>query len=161
MASCEKSTQSSKAAAEDSVVQAEKRASLARHDRLLRKFQYREALDAAVSAGQPAVVASVLEELVARGGLATALGGRTAPRLRPLLRFVRRTLNDPRHTRQLVALVHVLLDLYGGADSLPAIAGELALVLERVRLEVLAQEELMRVQGMLGLLLASAVCHDE
>lgn len=130
---------------------------LARHDKLLRKFQYREALDAALASGQQAIVASVLEELVARGGLTSALGGRSTERLRPLLRYIRRNLSDSRHSRQLVAVVHNLLDLYTVTDVFPEIAADLALVLENVRLELEAQEELTRVQGMLGPLLGATV----
>ena len=60
--------------ADDYRVRAQRRAKLAAFDRLLRKFQYRDALDAALATGKPEVVASVLQELTTRSGLNAALG---------------------------------------------------------------------------------------
>lgn len=47
---------------------------LAAFDRQLRRFRYKEALDAALRPGQPETVASLLQELAARAGLSAALG---------------------------------------------------------------------------------------
>ena len=55
-------------------VLARRKARLAPYDRALQKFQYGAALDAALASSHPQVVASVLEELAARGGLTAALG---------------------------------------------------------------------------------------
>lgn len=66
-------------------VLARRKARLAPYDRALQKFQYGAALDAALAGGQPQVVASVLEELAARGGLTAALGmSPLIPTLSPL-----------------------------------------------------------------------------
>ncbi len=52
--------------------------------------RYRDALDAALATKRPDAVASVLEELAARGGLGAALGNRDAESLAPLLAYVTR-----------------------------------------------------------------------
>ena len=66
--------QSARAGADDYRVRARRRVRLAPFDRALRKFLYRDALDAALGSGKPEVVASVLQELTARSGLNAALG---------------------------------------------------------------------------------------
>ena len=66
--------QSAPAGPDDYRVRARRRVKLAPFDRALRKFLYREALDAALGSGKPEVVASVLQELTARSGLNAALG---------------------------------------------------------------------------------------
>ena len=66
--------QSAPASADDYRVRAQRRVRLAPFDRALRKFLYRDALDAALGSGKPEVVASVLQELTTRSGLNAALG---------------------------------------------------------------------------------------
>ncbi len=75
--------QSAPAGADDYRVRARRRVRLAPFDRALRKFLYRDALDAALGSAKPEVVASVLQELTARSGLNAALGvrQRLPPRL--------------------------------------------------------------------------------
>ena len=67
--------QSDKAAADDYQVSQQKRIQLKAYDKLLKSFQYREALDAAIGTGRPEIVSSIVEELAARSGLPAALGG--------------------------------------------------------------------------------------
>lgn len=67
--------QSDKAAAADFTVAKQKRIQLKAYDRLLKSFQYREALDAAVATGRPEIISSLVEELATRSGLPAALGG--------------------------------------------------------------------------------------
>ena len=66
--------QSDKAAADDFKVSQQKRIQLKAYDKLLKSFQYREALDAAISTNRPEIVSSIVEELAARSGLPAALG---------------------------------------------------------------------------------------
>ncbi len=66
--------QSDKAAADDFKVSQQKRIQLKAYDKLLKSFQYREALDAAISTDRPEIVSSIVEELAARSGLPAALG---------------------------------------------------------------------------------------
>ena len=59
--------------ADDYRVRAQRRVRLAPFDRALRKFLYRDALDAALVSGKPEVVTSMLQELTTRSGLNAAL----------------------------------------------------------------------------------------
>ncbi|GFR40760.1 hypothetical protein Agub_g1372, partial [Astrephomene gubernaculifera] len=106
--------QNSRAAATDFQVRKQRAAKLQPYDKMLRQFRYREALDAALSTRTPEVVASVVEELAARGGLPGALGGRDAEGLMPLLRHLIRHVGEPRYTRLLSHVAHRLLDCYSG-----------------------------------------------
>lgn len=65
--------QSSAPSADDFLVRAQRRVKLAAFDRQLRRFRYKEALDSALTPGQPEVVASVLQELASRAALSSAL----------------------------------------------------------------------------------------
>lgn len=71
--------QSELAAADDFKVSKQKRIQLKQYDRLLKSFQYREALDAAVATARPEIVSSLVEELAARSGLPAALGNPSPP----------------------------------------------------------------------------------
>ena len=175
--------QGAHAAAADHVIAAKRHAALSRFDRLLRRFRYRQALDVALdtrrpevrllawgdawlvalprlSASPPApqVVSSVVEELASRGGLGTALAGRDPDSLRPLLAHIRRYLVDPRHALLLSSLAHRVLDAYSELVSAnPALVSQLEQLLERVRKELQAQEDLLRIRGMLEPLMASGL----
>ena len=74
-----------------------KRRRLALHDRHLRAFDYAPALDAAVASNDAVVVAAVLEELVMRDGLRSALTGRDEDRLAPTLAFLVKHIANPKY----------------------------------------------------------------
>lgn len=72
----------------------------------------RDALDAALATRRPDVVHAMLDELSARGGLHTALAGRDAAGLLPLLRHLAKYIADPRHSAALAGVAGQLLDIY-------------------------------------------------
>lgn len=146
-----------KAAEGDHRHAARKRAHLQLYDKHLRRFHYREALDASLDTRRPEVVASVLEELAQRGGLPGALSGRDPASLLPLLDALTRHVTAPRYARLFSGAVRRVLDIYApvvGADE--GVDRALQRLRERVALEVRLQEELMGMQGMLEALLAGA-----
>jgi U3 small nucleolar RNA-associated protein 15 len=152
--------QGAPAAATDYVVAARRRAALPAYDRVLRRFRYGEALDAALATRRPEVVAAVVEELAARGGLGAALGGRAPGELLPLAAHLRRHACDPRYAPALGAVAHRLLDAHGGAAGRrdaggAALAAELAKLRERVAAEVRLQDALAGVRGMIEPLLSA------
>lgn len=149
---------SAKAARQDHVVAARRRARLAAHDQALRRFRYAEALDAALASKRAAVVDAVLEELAARGALGAALGGRDARSLEPLLRHLARHVPDPRRARLLAGVAHRVLDAYAGvvgADA--AVDARLAQLRDAARAEVALGDALAGVQGCLEPLLAASL----
>jgi U3 small nucleolar RNA-associated protein 15 len=72
----------------DMVVERLRHKSLAEYERFLRKFQYRNALDAALKTGRHVVITSLIQELIDRDGLKIALSGRDETTLEPILRFL-------------------------------------------------------------------------
>ena len=102
------------------------------------------------------VVASVVDELAARGGLTAALSGRDAEGVLPVVQHLQRHVTDPRYSLTLSAVCHRFLDMYGGWAGGAAVAS-LAVLSERVRLELLVQEQLACIKGMLEPLLSASV----
>ena len=106
---------------------------LAAHDRALKKFRYGEALDSALAGGRTEVVAAVIGELVHRGGLRTALAGRDASALLPVLAFVARHIAEPRHAQQMCGVLDRVLDIYGGSvGASPEVDAKLRQMKERL-----------------------------
>lgn len=149
---------SEKAAAEDFLVAQRKRAHLGPHDRFLRKFQYSDALTAALKNGRPEVVMAVLDELVARGGLKIAINDMNEASLGALLGFLIKNIANPRHSRFLVPLVNFVLDLFASSvGSSASIDYQIGLLKERVLLEVRVLEAMAAIRGMLQPLLQGSV----
>jgi len=142
----------------DYVVAARRKANLAPYDKLLRRFRYRDALNAALATGRPGVVDAVFEELAARGALAAAVGGRDAATLIPLLKHLAKYITDPRHTAVLSGVVHRVLDTYATvvhADK--QVDVRLQQLRDAVMGEVRLQEQLMALQGVLEPILSGAL----
>lgn len=154
--------QNAAAAQEDVLIAKQKEAALASFDRLLRKFRYREALDAAIATKRPEVVTTVVEELAARAGINAALSGRDSSTLVPLLDQLRRMVSDPRYAALAAAVGHRVLDQYGGvAGDDSDVAGSLRVLREIVAVELKLQEDLMKIKGMLEPLLATVVADQD
>ncbi|CAM6119018.1 unnamed protein product [Calypogeia fissa] len=149
---------SEKASESDYVMARQKRPSLAKYDRFLRSFQYKDALTAALSTSDPTVVVAVMEELVARSGLVSALSSLEAPTVEVLLSFLSKYTTIPRFSRLLVPLTLKVIDLYANIfGSSPAIHHQVSLLRERVALEVRLQVSLQALQGVIQPLMHASV----
>ena len=148
--------QNARAAEGDARVERRRRARLAPHDHALRRFRYAEALDAALAGGRAEVVAAVLEEIGRRGGLRTALAGRDAAGLAPVLRFVARHVANPRHSRQLAGVTARVLELYGGEIGASSeVDAALRRIRDRVAHQIKLQGQLAALGGIAAPLLAA------
>lgn len=152
--------QSIPASEEDLVVAKQKKAALAEHDKLLRKFRYGDALDKAISTQRPEIVFAVIEELVARGGLSLALRGRSDESLAPLVYCMGKHIRDPRYSKDASAVCRELLDTYD--IPLSDTQGEetelihaLNILRERTKEEVLACQKLLELRGMVEMIMGS------
>lgn len=134
-----------------------RRKKLAAHDAMLKRFEYGAALDAALLSNDPVLVTSVLEELAARDGLHKSLGGRDEERLAPLLGFLTRHVNDPKHASVLLDVGELVVTMYastmGTSTTLDALFARLRDALAR---ELALGRELIALQGALDSLLAAA-----
>ncbi|RKO83374.1 WD40-repeat-containing domain protein, partial [Blyttiomyces helicus] len=97
---------------EDSDLQIEsrKKKRLRNYEKYLRAFQYANALDAVLAENRTAIiVVSLLEDLIHRGGLREALGGRDDRALVPIVQFILRKISNPRYSKLLIDVANVIL----------------------------------------------------
>ena len=101
-------------------------------------------------------MAAVLEEIARRGGLKTALAGRDAAGLEPVLRFVARHVANPRHSRQLAGVTARVLDIYGGEiGASTKVDNALRRIRDRIAHQIKLQGQLAALGGVAAPLLAA------
>ena len=148
--------QNAKAAEGDAKIERRRRARLAQHDHALRRFRYAGALDSSLAGGRAEVACAVFEEIARRGGLKTALAGRDASQLEPVLLFVAKHVGNPRHTRQLTSVVAQILNIYGGEIGASSkVDSALRKIRQRVFNQIKLQTELANLEGVAAPLLAA------
>ena len=109
-----------------------------------------------MAGGRAEVVAAVIEEIGRRGGLKTALAGRDAAGLGPVLRFIARHVANPRHSRQLAGVTARVLDIYGGEiGASKEVDAALRRVRDRVAHQIKLQGQLAGLGGVAAPLLAA------
>ncbi|CAL8092690.1 unnamed protein product [Orchesella dallaii] len=130
-----------------------------RYDTYLRKFRYSKALDEVLSDyyynQHPAATVAVIQELIRRDGLKTALAGRQGRQLIRVLRFLVKHLRRQRFMRVLLLVAHTLCDMYAKEVGQDATVDQLFLRLcEEIDGEVLYMTELLELQGSLEMIVA-------
>ena len=117
-------------------------------DQMLRKFRYRESVEAAVRAADPVVFVSLLSDLLNRNVLRNSLAGRDAETLVPLLKMVCKYVTNPRYSMTLLHTANVLIDIYspilGQSSQVDYLFFQLA---SKLKKEIQLQESLMSLQG--------------
>lgn len=95
----------------DFAVQQIRKPHLRPYDVFLKKFQYSNALDAALKKKKGTVLetVSLIEELVHRDGLRIALKGRDEHTLYPILNFLDKNMLNPRYSVILVSVFEMIL----------------------------------------------------
>eukprot|EP00040_Diaphanoeca_grandis_P039484 m.259188 g.259188 ORF g.259188 m.259188 type:complete len:499 (-) comp37676_c0_seq1:100-1596(-) len=141
----------------DYKVVAEKRKRLKAYDRLMKKFEYYEALDSILETyHRPVTTISFLQELIYRGALKQALSGRDEVTLKPLLTFVAQNIVNPRFASLLLDVADVIIDLYGAVIGQSAVVDEYFVKLHRkLQAEAKFQQQLFELMGSMDLLLSS------
>lgn len=143
---------------EDGMVDAERGSRLRPYEASLKKFNYQQALDAALKTKNPLVVITVLEELCFRSGITIALSGRDEAALEPLLSFIARYVAHPRYSPLLVQIAHKLLDIYSGVLGRSDGIDELFFKLQRqVRSETTFQKQIMRALGSVDCVIQASI----
>ena len=99
---------------EDYTINVQKKVKLKTYDKLLKTFQYKNALDNSLeySEKDPIIVVSMLEELNRRNALSIAIAGRNEVTLIPLLQFLLHNINDRRWNIIIIKTTNLLLDYY-------------------------------------------------
>ena len=131
------------------------------YDRMLRKFQYKAALDAALETTQPGVVVGLLQELIHRGGLQIALAGRDETTLEPLLVFLVNYCTAPQYTAFLTTVCTAVINMYASTLGRSVRIDELFFKLQtRLHREIDLQNQLLRLMGALDMIVACAEMPD-
>ena len=144
-----------KASHDDFRVEIKKKKKLQKYDKLLKQFHHRAALDAALATKQPAVVASMLSELVARGTLPVALSGRDDVTLEPVMSFLIKYITNPRYSKLLIGVCTELIGIYTDVLGQSPLIDDLIFKLNaRVKEEVKLQTEMLKLMGALDIVLA-------
>lgn len=150
-------------------VRTERAVRLAPYEKLLKRFSYQAALDAAMKSRNPVIVVTVMEELCRRSGLSIALAGRDEAAVEPILSFCARFVNHPKYCRVVVQVVHKLLDIYAGSlgggghhssysDGAMDMDDLFCKLHRQVSAELQFQRQMTRVMGSLeGLISAAAI----
>ena len=127
------------------------------YDIYIKKFQYKDALDAVLNTRQPALVVSMLEELILNSSLENALSNRTDERLEPLLSFLIKFVTNPKYSTILINVCTIVLNLYTYAIGHSTLVDELFLKLQKhLKTEVNIQKDLFHLLGKIDLMLNTA-----
>ena len=125
-----------------------RRSALQAYDVYLKRFQYHQALDAALRTNRAATIAAMLEELVDRSALLTAISGRSEEGLAPLLFFLLNYLVHPLYSAVMLDVIGCVLSVYGRRVGESVGMDEwVRRVRERVREECGVQEAMVRMRG--------------
>lgn len=144
------------------VVKAKKhRPYLLKHDELLRKFQHSSALTRVIrvhSKTEPEVVVNVMQELIRRGALKTALAGRNDRQLKKLIQFLIENLSDARFNRILIdvslALVEVYINQINRSDAIQILFQSLNTC---VQSEIKSLQMMSEISGQLQVIINSQI----
>ncbi|KAF4601997.1 hypothetical protein EYR40_005198 [Pleurotus pulmonarius] len=130
---------------------------LKEYDRLLKNFKYSAALDSVLRKQVPPTVTfSLIQELIARDGLRSALSGRDDVLLEPILRYLIKYVADPRFGQTVCDVAAFLIDMYSPVLGQSPLMDTLFLRLQKkVTAEVRFQRSLVQTKGALDMLFAS------
>ncbi|KAL0574665.1 U3 small nucleolar RNA-associated protein 15 [Marasmius crinis-equi] len=131
---------------------------LKNYDKFLKSFKYSAALDAVLKKNVPPTVAfSLIQELIHRDGLRTALSYRDDVLLEPVLRLLVKYVTDPRFGELVCNVASIVIEMYAPIlGQSPLIDGLFLRLRKKVIAEIRFQKEVTRTKGALDMILASA-----
>ncbi|KAH8118572.1 WD40 repeat-like protein [Phellopilus nigrolimitatus] len=139
-------------------VEARRKRKLREYDRLLKNFKYSAALDSVLRKQVPPTTAfSLIQELVHRDGLRTALAGRDDVLLEPVLQLLVKYITDPRFGDLASSVSGIVIDMYAPVlGQSPLIDALFVRLRKKVEEELRFQRELFKVKGALDMIFASS-----
>lgn len=151
----------------DELVEVLNKDRLEKYDRLLRKFEYSQALDWVLAKHfinkKPEVTVAVMQELLRRQGLSIAFRGRTQDSLGKIVTFFNKYISDGRFTRSIIDFANVLLDVYE-KDFLQLSEQVKRLVIElcrRIKVEEELTLEFLKLGGALEMIMTASNSETE
>ncbi|OSX60238.1 hypothetical protein POSPLADRAFT_1075000 [Postia placenta MAD-698-R-SB12] len=138
-------------------VESKRKKRLREYDRLLKGFKYSAALDSVLRKQVPPTTTfSLIQELIHRDGLRSALAGRDDVLLEPVLRLLLKHVADPRFGEMVCDVAGVVIDMYTPVlGQSPLIDTLFARLRKKVTAELRFQKELIKTKGALDMLLSS------
>jgi len=127
-------------------------------DRLLKGFKYSAALDSVLRKQVPPTTTfALIQELIHRDGLRSALSGRDDVLLEPVLRLLLKHVTDPRFGEMVCDVAGVVIDMYSAVLGQSPLIDSLFLRFRRkVTGEIRFQKELVKAKGALEMVFASS-----
>ncbi|PVU95064.1 hypothetical protein BB559_002838 [Furculomyces boomerangus] len=151
-------TGSSKGGKDDHVVKRNSHKSLPGYDRFLRSFQYGKALDLALLPNiKTETTLMVIDELIARSGLKTAIAGRNQDTLNPVVEFVKKNLMEPTNPPAILELANELVEYYSPfASNFPNFTEFVNVVLYKINCEIEMQNDLAELKGYVDMITSTS-----
>ncbi|TFY82709.1 hypothetical protein EWM64_g1308 [Hericium alpestre] len=139
-------------------VETKRKRRLKEYDRLLKGFKYSAALDSVLQKNvPPATSFALMQELIHRDGLRTALAGRDDVLLEPVLRLLLKHVTDPRFGEMVCDVTSVVVEMYTPVlGQSPLIDSLFVRLRKKVAAELRLQKELLKVKGALDMVFSSA-----
>ncbi|EIN10362.1 Trp-Asp repeats-containing protein [Punctularia strigosozonata HHB-11173 SS5] len=139
-------------------VESKRKKRLRDYDRLLKGFKYSAALDSVLRKQVPPTTTfSLIQELIHRDGLRSALSGRDDVLLEPILRLLVKHATDPRFGEMVCDVAKVVIEMYTPVLGQSPLIDSLFLRLQKkVATELRFQQELVKTRGALDMVFASA-----
>ncbi|GBE79477.1 WD40 repeat-like protein [Sparassis latifolia] len=139
-------------------VESRRRRRLREYDKMLKGFKYSAALDSVLRKQVPPTTTfSLIQELIHRDGLRTALAGRDDVLLEPVLHLLLKHVTDPRFGEMVCDITRVVIDMYNPIlGQSPFIDTLFVRLRKKVQAELHFQQELVKTKGSLDMLLASS-----
>ncbi|PCH41027.1 WD40 repeat-like protein [Wolfiporia cocos MD-104 SS10] len=139
-------------------VESRRKKRLREYDRMLKEFNYSAALDSVLRKQvPPTTMFSLIQELIHRDGLRTALAGRDDVLLEPVLHLLLKHVADPRFGELVCDVATVVIDMYSPVlGQSPLIDTLFARLQKKVAAELRFQQELVKTKGALDMLLSTA-----
>jgi len=145
----------------DHVIMQIKKEKLKTYDKLLKGFQYMDALDEVLKSKDPKAVIAVLEELGRRQGLKIALSNRDEESLETVLSFIHSFICMPRFTHIIVGVTNILCDIYGCVFGQSEIIDEMIQrIRNKVRSECATMRKLLNLLGQINSIMYVAETYD-
>ncbi|ETW83976.1 hypothetical protein HETIRDRAFT_313064 [Heterobasidion irregulare TC 32-1] len=140
-------------------VESKRKKRLREYDRLLKAFKYTAALDSVLRKQVPPTTTfALIQELIHRDGLRSALAGRDDVLLEPILRLLLKHVADPRFGEMVCDMAGVVVGKYMYTPILgqsPLIDSLFLRLQRKIAAEIQFQKELVKAKGALDMLFAS------
>lgn len=150
----------------DEKVEKVRRDKLEKYDKLMRKFEYSEALNSVLTRycmnKTPDVVVAVMHELLKRQGLETAFSHRTQDSIGKLLTFFNKYISQSRFTNKLIDIINVFMNVYEDIfhEQSPQVQKMFIQLHARIKTEEEQTLAFLKLQGELDIIMNAAAAAD-